>query len=36
MDFLDNSSGGSFTHKNIQEAWELLDLISKNTGLLGS
>jgi hypothetical protein len=31
-DFSDNSSGGSFTHKSTEEAWELLDLISKNTG----
>jgi hypothetical protein len=31
-DFLDNSSGGSFTHKSIEEAWELIDLISENTG----
>ena len=31
-DFLDNSSGRSFTHKSAEEAWELLDLISENTG----
>jgi hypothetical protein len=31
-DFLDNSSGGSFTHKSAEEAWALLDLISENTG----
>jgi hypothetical protein len=30
--FLDNSSGGSFNHKNTKEAWELLDLISENIG----
>jgi hypothetical protein len=32
MDFLDNSSGGSFTHRRTEYAWELLDLISENTG----
>lgn len=31
-DHLDNSSGGSFTNKSDKEAWELLDVISKNTG----
>jgi hypothetical protein len=29
--FLDNSSGGSFTGRRANDAWELLDLISKNT-----
>jgi hypothetical protein len=28
---LDNSSGGSFTGRRADDAWELLDLISKNT-----
>jgi hypothetical protein len=30
-EFLDNSSGGSFTHRSTEESWELLDLISENT-----
>jgi hypothetical protein len=30
-DFLDNSSEGSFTHRCIEDAWELLDLIRENT-----
>jgi hypothetical protein len=30
-DFLDNSSGGSFTHKSDEEAWDLLNTISENT-----
>jgi hypothetical protein len=30
-DFLDNSSGGSFTHQSIEEAWGLLEKISENT-----
>ena len=30
-DFLDNSSGGSFTHNVVDEAWNLLEKISKNT-----
>jgi hypothetical protein len=31
QDFLENSFGGSFTHKSNEEALELLDLISENT-----
>jgi hypothetical protein len=30
-DSLDNSSGGSFTGRRADDAWELLDLISENT-----
>jgi hypothetical protein len=30
-DFLDNSSRGSFTNKQTEDAWALLDLISENT-----
>jgi hypothetical protein len=30
-DLLDNLSGGSFTHKTTEQAWELLNLISENT-----
>jgi hypothetical protein len=31
-EFLDNSSGGSFTNKTEQEAWNLLEIIDGNTG----
>jgi hypothetical protein len=30
-DFLDNSSGGSFTNRRTEDAWGLLDLVSENT-----
>jgi hypothetical protein len=30
-DFLDNSSGGSFTNGRTEDAWRLLDLVSENT-----
>jgi hypothetical protein len=30
-DFLDNSSGGSFTSRRADDAWRLLDLVSENT-----
>jgi hypothetical protein len=30
-DFLDNSSGGSFTSRRADDAWGLLDLVSENT-----
>jgi hypothetical protein len=30
--FLDNSSGGSFTNNYEEEAWNLLETISENTG----
>jgi hypothetical protein len=30
-DFLDNSSGGTFTNKRTEDAWGLLDLVSENT-----
>jgi hypothetical protein len=30
-DFLDNSSGGSFTGTRADDAWGLLDLVSENT-----
>jgi hypothetical protein len=30
-DFLDNSSGGSFTCRRADDAWTLLDMISENT-----
>jgi hypothetical protein len=30
-DFLDNSSGGSFTNRRTKDAWGLLDLVSENT-----
>ena len=30
-DFLDNSSGGSFTNNITEDAWDLLDKISGNT-----
>jgi hypothetical protein len=31
-EFLDNSSGGSFTNNYEEEAWNLLETISENTG----
>jgi hypothetical protein len=30
-DFLDNSTGGTFTHKINDEAWSLLEKIAENT-----
>ena len=30
-DFLDNSSGGRFTHKSMDEAWDSLETIFENT-----
>jgi hypothetical protein len=34
-EFLENSSGGSFTNNYEEEAWNLLETISKNTGNWG-
>ena len=31
-EFLDNSSGGSFTNNTEEEAWNLLETISEHTG----